>query len=128
MPRRRKDRPRNIADHVPCVCLEHEVEEDGCVKLLVPRFRVPWMQWLQKRLKKPHIKVKLDEIGSAAWLLIDSRRTVAQIGEALENRLGEKVQPVNERLGMFVGILRRNKFIILREPPGEVPSEPVRPT
>lgn len=96
------------------------------MKLLVPRFRVGWMQWFQKRLTKPHFKVKLDKIGSEVWLLCDGRRTVAEIGMELERRLGEEVHPLNERLGMFLGILGRNKFITLREP-DEQSAEPLMP-
>ena len=110
MAHRKKAQPRNIAGDIPRACLEHEVDEEGLVKLLVPRFRSSWMQWLQQRLKKPHIKVKLDKIGSAVWLLIDGSRSVWQIGSELERQLGEEVQPVGERLGMFLGLLRRNKF------------------
>jgi len=108
---------------VPRACVEHEVGEEGIVSLLVPRFRVSWMQWLQKRLKRPHIKVKLDEVGSAVWQLIDGARTVAQIGGELEHRFGEKIHPTSERLGMYLGILRRNKFIELVDP--DVPPEPI---
>lgn len=69
------------------------------------------MQWLQSRLKKPFIKVNLDEIGSAVWLLIDGHRKVFEIGHEMEVRFGEKIQPVNERLGLFLGNLKKNKFI-----------------
>ena len=126
-PRRQKNQQRNIAEFVPCVCVDHEVGDDEAVKLLVPRFRVKWMQWLQKRLKKPHIRVRLDRIGSAVWLLIDGRRTVADIGVELESKLGDEVQPLFERLGMFLGMLRRNKFIILNEPGQSQPEDPIRP-
>lgn len=102
---------RNIARCVPQPLLGHEVTEEGQVKLLLPRFRVPWMAWLQKRLKRPYIRLKLDEIGSAVWQLIDGRRTVQEIGEALEAQLGERVQPVHQRLGFFLGMLKRNKFV-----------------
>ena len=109
----------------------HEVDEErGIVKLLVPRFRASWMQWLQKRLKKPHIRVGLDEVGSAVWLLIDGNRTVLQIGEKMVKRFGEKMEPVGERLGLVLGTLRRNKFIAWDDaaaaepPPEETPIEP----
>jgi hypothetical protein len=103
---------RNIALCVPQPLLKHEVTEEGQVKLLLPRFRAPWMQWLQKRLKKrPYIRLKLDEIGSAVWKLMDGQKTVHEIGNLLEQELGEKVQPVHQRLGFFLGMLKRNKFV-----------------
>ena len=118
-----KRQQRNIALFVPIACVGHETGDDGVVKLLVPRFRAGWMQWLQKRLKKPHIKVELDEIGSAVWKQIDGSRNVAQIGEVLEREFGERIHPTAERLGFFLGTLRRNRFIELVEP--GVPPEPI---
>lgn len=119
---------------MPRPLVGHEVdEESGIVKLLVPRFRAGWMQWLQKRLKSPHIRVGLDEIGSAAWLLIDGHRTVLRIGEEMVRQFGEKIEPVNERLGLFFGTLRRNKFIewddsaITPAPEVQPESKPIEP-
>ena len=122
MPQEKKQ-PRNIALFIPKACVGHEVGDDGSVMLLVPRFRAGWMQWLQKRLKKPHIKVQLDEIGSAVWRQIDGARTVAKISETLEREFGERIHPTAERLGFFLGTLRRNRFIELDEP--GVPPEPI---
>ena len=103
----------------------HEADDEpGTVRLLVPRFRASWLQWLQKRLRKPHIKVKLDEIGSAVWQLIDGKRMVVEIGEELERHFGEKIHPTNERLGFFFSHLRRNKFVELEE--SGVPPEPIK--
>ncbi len=120
--RRRRRQPRNIAGFVPRALVGHETVEDGGVVLLVPRFRARWTQWLQTRLKSPYIRVALDETGSAVWLLIDSRRTVLEIGEALEKKLGEKTHTSAQRLGLFLGMLRRNKFIALEEP-GRAPEQ-----
>jgi hypothetical protein len=116
VPQGRRSKVRNIAYCVPRTCVGCEVDGAGVVKLLVPRFRARWMQWLQKRLRKPHIRVALDEIGSAVWQLIDGRRTVVEIGEELERRFGEKLHPTHERLGMYFGILRRNRFVEIDEP------------
>ncbi len=116
MPLRRRRQPRNIASFVARAVVGHELADDGVVSLLVPRFRARWMQWLQGRLRKPYIRVKLDELGSATWLLIDGRRTVTEIGEELHRKFGAKIEPLSQRLGFFIGLLRRNKFIELEEP------------
>lgn len=131
----RKRQTRNIANCVPRPLVGHEVdEESGIVKLLVPRFKARWMQWVQKRLKNPYIRVGLDEVGSATWQLIDGKRTVLQIGEVMVEKFGEeKMKPVNERLGLFFGTLRRNKFVewddAAATPPPEVQPEekPIEP-
>jgi hypothetical protein len=123
VPAGRRSKTRNIAFCVPRARVGHEADEGGNVRLLVPRFRARWMQWLQKRLRKPHIRVSLDEIGSVVWGLIDGRRTVVEIGEELERRFGERIRPTNERLGFFFGMLRRNKFVELDE--RGAPPEPI---
>lgn len=114
-PRSKSKAPRNIALCVPAALIDHTVDDEGNLFLLVPRFRASWMQWLQKRLKKPHIKVKLDEIGAAVWLLMDRRRTVHEIGRELEKQFGQKIQPLEQRLGLFMGALRKNRFVALEE-------------
>lgn len=102
---------RNIALCVPQPLVEHKDSEEGLVTLLVPRFRAKSMQWLQARMKSPFLKVRLDEIGSAAWKLMDNKKTIVDIGVELEKQLGEKVQPVHERLGLFFGSLKKNSFV-----------------
>jgi hypothetical protein len=109
--RQKKKERRNIAHCVPQPVVEHEEAEDGIVKLLVPRFRARWMHWLQKRLKNPHMRVRLDDIGSAVWKLIDGRRTVTEIGIVMSEQFGEKIEPVEHRLGVFFGMLRRNNLV-----------------
>ena len=105
------DKRRNIANFIPQRAVEHEVTEAGIVKVLVPRFRTVWMQWVQKRLKSPHIKVALDEVGSLAWLHIDGKNSVVDIGKVMDEKFGERVRPVEERLGLYFGSLMRNQFI-----------------
>lgn len=108
---------KNIAHCVPVRLVEHEEGDDGSVRLLVPRFRARWLQWLQRRLKNKYIKVSLDEIGSFAWKQMDGQRTMGEISRLMEEKLGEKVKPAGQRLGMFLGMLRRNKFVTWEESP-----------
>jgi hypothetical protein len=119
---------RNIAACVPQRLIESETGEDGNVKLLVPRFRHSWLQWLQRRLKSPYIKVTLDEIGSCAWRHMDGSTSVAHIGEKMKEELGEKIEPVGERLGLFLGMLKRNKFVTWDHVDIESKGTPVDPS
>ena len=123
---------RNIAQCIPRPLVGHELNDEGLVNLLVPRFRARWLNWLQSRLKKPYIKVKLDEIGSAAWLLIDGKNTIEKLGSALEEKFGEKIHPTGERLSLFLGMLKRNKFatwedVEVQPAPKPGDSSPIKP-
>jgi hypothetical protein len=46
--------------------------------------------------------------------LSDGRRTVREIGEYMEENMGDTVKPVYERLIEFMSILFRNKFILFK--------------
>jgi hypothetical protein len=123
-----KSKTTNIANCVPVPLLKHEEDEDGkFVKLLIPRFRHKWMQWVQNSLKNKYIRLRLDEVGSAVWLLIDGKLTVAEIGVKLEKQLGEKVHPVNERIGLFFSTLKRNGFATWQPVEDSSSPEPVSP-
>lgn len=57
----------------------------------------------------PTFTVKLDELGSAVWLLCDGR-TVAEIRAQLETRWPE-LDDVNRRLGAFLGTMVSKGFL-----------------
>lgn len=94
--------------------------EDGpedLAVLLVPRFRSgPLARWLQPRLKKPHIRVKLDRIGSFVWRSIDGKRTFNDVMERMRGEFGDKIEPAEDRLMKFFSILHKDKFVELFVP------------
>ena len=47
-------------------------------------------------------EIAFDEISSAVFMQIDGIKTVKEIGENLEERFGEKVNPLYERLLIFL--------------------------
>lgn len=101
--------PANV---VPKRLVESKEGPDGRTLLLVPRFRKGFFaKWLQPRLKKPYINVKLDEIGSFVWNRIDGVNTVEQIALAMQSELGKKAEPVKKRLDFFLINLYKNKFV-----------------
>ena len=80
--------------------------------LLVPRFRKGLLKkWVQPKLKKPFMKVKLDEIGSFVWEHCDGKTKVKDIASALDQKFGERVQPAENRLKLFFGTMFRSDFI-----------------
>ncbi|MCM0650286.1 PqqD family protein [Clostridium swellfunianum] len=66
-------------------------------------------RWL---VKKPTVSdVELDEIGSKVWQCIDGQKTVYDIGEELKNYFGEKIDPVYDRLIMYLRYLNKKSWI-----------------
>ncbi len=62
------------------------------------------------------IKINLDEVGTAAWDLMDGRRSVRRIAEVVADRFGDEAQPVEQRLTALFQIMHRNGLIRFRHP------------
>ena len=107
--------PVNLLSLIPEHNILSKKTEEGLTILLKPKYRHPWMvKHVLPRLKNPHFKIKLDDIGSFIWELCDGMRTFEKIGEKLREKFGEKVEPLYERLGTFFQNLEKNKFIIFK--------------
>jgi len=99
---------------VPKKVLESEDGPEGRAVLLVPRFRKgPLAKWLQPRLRRPHIRVKLDELGSFVWSKIDGERDFNAICHDMKERFGENLSEPEDRLQKFLCILQKNDFVRL---------------
>jgi hypothetical protein len=98
----------NLLDLVPVRRIPFDRDARGQVVLAIPRYgRNRLGKWLERRLGKGPIRVRLDEVGSAVWELCDGRRDVAEIGRAVEERFGERIEPVYDRLALFLKQLER---------------------
>ncbi len=110
-------RPQQWHNVVATRMIEWEDGPDGGVVLLVPRFRRgPLAKWLQPKLKRPYMRVKLDEIGTFAWRRMDGSIQFHVIVDDMKKEFGEKVEPADERLKKFMTILYKDKFIKLEAP------------
>ena len=106
----------NYLELTPSVNYDHVVNSKGLVDVLVPKFTKEWQnRFLIPKGKSPHIRANLDDFGSYTWLLIDGKTKVGDIGEALEQKFGEKVHPVFQRLTLFMTHLYKNGFITFNE-------------
>jgi hypothetical protein len=95
-----------------------DAERDGeFVVLLRPRFQRGLLKrWLQPRLRRPHLRVRLDEVGSFVWDRCDGNTTVAEIAESLAAHFGDRVNHALERLTIFVTQMQRGGVIRLLLP------------
>ena len=55
--------------------------------------------------------IHLDELGSAAWLAADGRRTILDIGETLKRGGAGTIAQVEPRLAKFFAMLARDGFV-----------------
>lgn len=66
----------------------------------------------QKLFKKPKISyVHLDETGSFVWPLIDGETNIIDLGKKVEEKFGEKANPLYERLATYFRILESYGFV-----------------
>ena len=97
---------------VPVHNTEYEIDESGNVTILKPKFTSPFSQkYIIPRMKYPYYMIHLDEVGTTVWNSIDGVRTAVEVGEKLQEELGDKIEPVYERLGMFLAKMKNEKFI-----------------
>ena len=68
------------------------------------------------RMKKPCYKIYLDEFGSFVWSQCDGAQTVEEIGEKLKQEFGQDVEPVYDRLAIYIRQLHKARFLTLPLP------------
>lgn len=85
----------------------------------MPRFQgTPWKRMFQNRIKRKFIPIKLDDFGSATWLLIDGRSTVGEISRHLREQFPERLKPGDDtegRVSRFIFLLYDQRYISFRE-------------
>lgn len=87
-------------------------EEDGLIVLLKPKFKHSlFKKYILPRLKNPYFKVKLDSVGSFIWKHCDGSLTVKEIARGLKDKFGDKIEPLYDRLVLFLQSLEKNHFI-----------------
>ena len=88
--------------------LEYEVDENNIVTILEKQDNRVQRVFRKLGFKIPEYKKTLmDEYGSSVFLQIDGSKTIRDIGKSLEERYGDKVQPVYERLLLFISYLEQ---------------------
>lgn len=86
-----------------CDNIEYEVDENGIVTVLEKQDHKIQRFFRKLKVKIPmYKKIAFDEYSSEVFLQIDGNKTVKEIGEELEAKFGDKVQPLYERLLVFL--------------------------
>lgn len=102
----------NYLELIPKCLVEYEITENNLVTILFPRFNSSFAKkYFILKQKSPHIKVKLDNLGSAVWLAIDGKKKVSQIVDELAIQFGDQNQDLLLRLTKFLTRLYEQKFI-----------------
>lgn len=104
----------NILDLIPKHLLEYKINDDGLVDVLVPRFKIKFLQKLAQKNNNPYIKANLDELGSNVWKLIDGNHTGKDIANIMKEKFVD-IEQIFQRVGLFLQQLYRNNFITFND-------------
>lgn len=89
--------------------LEYEVDKDNIVTILEKQDYKVQNFFRKLKFRIPEYKrISMDEYGSCAFLQIDGKKTVKDIGENLEAKYGDKAYPLYERLLLFLNYIDVN--------------------
>jgi hypothetical protein len=107
----------NLLELIPVHNIEWElISNSDLVVLKKPKFTHPVLRkYLLPHLKDPNFKIKLDAVGSVVWKNINGQNKVYDIAKILETKFGASVQPVYNRIALFVKALEKHKFIALSD-------------
>jgi hypothetical protein len=109
-------RKQNFFDMTPIANYKHEINSDGIVVVLIPRFDNHFIgKWLNKTSSKKEIKSDLDEQGSKVYLLIDGKRTVFDIYKIIKDKEILDLEQAQERIITYLRMLYNNGLVEFKE-------------
>ena len=106
----------NFLDYVPVRKVGWDRDEQGKVYLKKEKTRNKLIIKFIDLFNRSHfINIHLDQLGTSAWLLVDGKRDVRRISKMMKMEFSEDSQQLEERLGFFFALLRKNNFIDLTQ-------------
>ncbi|MGA3243644.1 MAG: PqqD family protein [Bacteroidota bacterium] len=104
----------NLLELTPVQCVPWETGENGCIVVLVPKFRNELLvRWLVPHMRYPVVRVKLDALGSFVWKMCDGKTTVAEISDKMTAEFGETAASAQERIRKFLLMLEKSDLVNL---------------
>jgi hypothetical protein len=108
-----EERHQHLLAHTPRrLC---EARDEGTVTVLCPRIDVPFLLRFLPQ-KKRFVAVRLDDLGSQVWSLLDGQRTAAQVAQALAQNANLDPEDCARRVLIHLFALRARGAVALREP------------
>ena len=102
----------NLLELIPEKLVDDEIDDDGIITLLVPRYKNRLLKKLNDRSpSRRFVKIRLDKIGSGTWACIDGKKDMRAIGEMMRQTFGDAIEPCYDRLGMFMTKLEYEKYV-----------------
>ena len=103
----------NLLELIPMRVSDWKNNDEGLVTLILPKFKSKIGKMFSSRLKNPMYEVKLDAIGAFLWKECNGRKSVHDISIELVKEFGDEIEPVYERIKIFLNMLKNIKAIEL---------------
>ena len=68
-------------------------------------------RWLAARLSDPYYRIRLDDLGTFVWKACDGQTPLTVIAERMRDEFGGRVEPAEQRLGLFVQQMLRSRLL-----------------
>ncbi|MFP4081934.1 MAG: PqqD family protein [Candidatus Aminicenantes bacterium] len=108
-----KEKNTNLLELTPVRNIQWKKNKEGLILLLKPKVHNQWLaKFILPRLKNPYYSIRLDEVGTFVWEKCDGQHTVRELAGHLKDRFGDKVEPVYDRLALFLQGLEKSRFIV----------------
>ena len=104
---------QNLLELTPKQLVEYTNSDDGIVTLSLPKFRTKIAKVIFSKMKNKTYTLKLDAIGSFVWNECDGEKNVHDISQNMLEEFGEEIEPVYERISLFLKTLTNVKAIEL---------------
>lgn len=113
--RRKILKSTNAYELIPIRRCEHQLEEDGKVTVLVPKFRNQKVSKFMLARRSKFISIHLDETGSFVWLAIDGIQSIYNISQSLQQQFGETFEQAGQRVNKFMSRLYEERYITFKQ-------------
>jgi hypothetical protein len=102
----------NFLDYVPVQNCPWERDKDGKVYLIKEKTKKKILKKIIGGLgRSQDFHIHLDELGSAAWLAADGRRSILSISASLQQGGANVIKQAEPRLAKFFAMLARDGFV-----------------
>ncbi len=89
-----------------------EEREENLIRVIIPRFTDGFFGRMMKKVAvQTEDTLNLDELGTYVYRRCDGERTVEEIARGIKEEFGEKAEPVEDRLRMFIQEMFKRNLI-----------------
>ncbi len=96
----------NLLELVPSRISKWKDNDEGHVTLILPKFKSKLGKIFASKFKNPMYEVKLDAVGAFVWRECDGKNNIYEISQGMLKEFGNEIEPVYERIKLFIDMLK----------------------